>query len=340
MARLPIVGGDKDVWGAILNGFLQVAHNDNGTLKDGLITNTKIADSAAISQSKINNLSTDLSNKADTSTTVTGTGSLNGGGDLSANRTLALVNDNASPGNNYYYGTDASGNKGYHALSSAGEANTASNVGVGGVGLYKQKTGVNLEFKNINAGSNKVTVTNDVANNEVDIDVDPANFTNIPQSAVTNLTSDLSAKESTANKGVANGYASLGADGKVPSGQLPVLPAVKILPYSNTGSLSVVTGTYRLYNDSGTTWTINSVRASVGTPPSGSSIIIDVNVDGVTIFTTQANRPAIAAAAYTSGKVTNMNITSIANGSYVTVDIDAVGNTSAGTNLTVQLEVQ
>ena len=52
-----------------------------------------------------------------------------------------------------------------------GEINTASNVGVGGVGVFKQKTGVDLEFKNINAASGKVTVVNDVANNEVDIDV-------------------------------------------------------------------------------------------------------------------------------------------------------------------------
>jgi hypothetical protein len=44
-------------------------------------------------------------------------------------------------------------------------------VGVGGVGVFKQKTGVNLEFKNINAGSSKITVTNDVPNNEIDIDV-------------------------------------------------------------------------------------------------------------------------------------------------------------------------
>jgi hypothetical protein len=42
-----------------------------------------------------------------------------------------------------------------------------------------------------------------------------------PQSDITNLTTDLAAKEATANKGVANGYASLGADGKVPSDQLP-----------------------------------------------------------------------------------------------------------------------
>ncbi|VAX25965.1 hypothetical protein MNBD_NITROSPINAE02-2075, partial [hydrothermal vent metagenome] len=52
-----------------------------------------------------------------------------------------------------------------------GEVNTASNVGTGGVGLFKQKAGVNLEFKQINAGSAKVTITDDVANSEIDIDI-------------------------------------------------------------------------------------------------------------------------------------------------------------------------
>lgn len=57
-----------------------------------------------------------------------------------------------------------------------GEANTASNVGTAGVGIFKQKTGVNFEFKKVNAGSNKITVTDDTGNNEVDIDVDESNL--------------------------------------------------------------------------------------------------------------------------------------------------------------------
>ncbi|UCE60479.1 MAG: hypothetical protein JSU63_01775 [Phycisphaerales bacterium] len=53
----------------------------------------------------------------------------------------------------------------------SGEVNTASNVGTAGVGLFKQKSGVNLEFKKVNAGSSKITVTDDGANSEVDIDL-------------------------------------------------------------------------------------------------------------------------------------------------------------------------
>ncbi len=52
--------------------------------------------------------------------------------------------------------------------------NTASNVNAGGVGVFKQKTGVDLEFRGINAGSAKIVVALDGANNEIDVDVDPS----------------------------------------------------------------------------------------------------------------------------------------------------------------------
>jgi hypothetical protein len=140
-------------------------------------------------------------------------------------------------------------------------------------------------------------------------------------------------------KGAANGVAQLDGSGKVNPGQLQTSNITKVLPYSYLGNVVANIGTFRLYNDTGATWTITGVRASVGTAPTGASIIIDVNKNGTTIFTTQANRPTIAAAGNTSGNVTNMNVTTVAAGEYLTVDIDQIGSTIAGADLTVQVEV-
>ncbi|MER7212445.1 hypothetical protein ABT340_35780 [Streptosporangium sp. NPDC000239] len=107
--------------------------------------------------------------------------------------------------------------------------------------------------------------------------------------------------------------------------------------FSRMGTLATGAGKSRYYNDTGNTLTISGVRASVGTAPTGASIVIDVNLGGTTIFSTQANRPTISASGNTSGLVTNMNTTAWPNGSYMTVDIDQVGSTVAGGDLTVQV---
>lgn len=114
-----------------------------------------------------------------------------------------------------------------------------------------------------------------------------------------------------------------------------VTPGI-IFPFSKGGVLTTGVGTFKLYNDSGATLDIKSVRASVGTAPTGAAIRVDVNIGGTTIFTTQGNRPNIAVSTITS-KVTNMDVTTISDGSYFTVDVDVVGSTVAGADLTVQV---
>lgn len=58
----------------------------------------------------------------------------------------------------------------------SGEANTVSNIGTGGIGVFKQKTGVDFELKNIIAGaSSTIMLTDDTTDNEIEIDVDESN---------------------------------------------------------------------------------------------------------------------------------------------------------------------
>lgn len=46
MARLPVPGSDSSVWGVVLNSFLQVEHNADGSLKKGALIQQAIDDSA------------------------------------------------------------------------------------------------------------------------------------------------------------------------------------------------------------------------------------------------------------------------------------------------------
>src|SRR5574343_66258 len=73
-----------------------------------------------IPQAAVTGLTASLASKADNTITITGATSLTGGGNLTANRTLSLVNDSASPGVSKYYGTDSGGTKGFFTLPSPG----------------------------------------------------------------------------------------------------------------------------------------------------------------------------------------------------------------------------
>jgi hypothetical protein len=64
MARLPVPGSDENTWGDILNDYLSQSLNSDGTLKDGVVSDSAV--SGSIAQSKIQNLTSDLSNKVDT----------------------------------------------------------------------------------------------------------------------------------------------------------------------------------------------------------------------------------------------------------------------------------
>lgn len=106
-------------------------------------------------------------------------------------------------------------------------------------------------------------------------------------------------------------------------------------PFSATGVLTVKSFPMRFYVEDACE--VISVRASVGTAPVGASLIVDVNKNGVTIFSPQSGRPAIAAGSNTA-TVSPSGVT-LASGDYLTIDVDQIGSSTAGADLTVQVRV-
>ena len=107
--------------------------------------------------------------------------------------------------------------------------------------------------------------------------------------------------------------------------------------------LEVVSGTHRIpimFDGTPKSITIKSIRVMVGTAPTGAAIIVDIHKNGTTIFTTQGNRPTVAISAFDSGEVTNMDVTALAKGDYLTLDIDQIGSTIAGKDMVVTLEME
>lgn len=84
---------------------------------------------------------------------------------------------------------------------------------------------------------------------------------------------------------------------------------------------------------------ITDVRAYADTAPTGATLIADVNKNGTTIFTTQGNRPTVAIAGNASS-TTAPDVTAVAAGDRISVDIDQIGSGTAGSDLHVTVTIR
>lgn len=113
---------------------------------------------------------------------------------------------------------------------------------------------------------------------------------------------------------------------------------VEAYTFSVTGTLADATGKSRIYMEQACV--VETVRAAVGTAPLGGNEIIDVNRNGTTIYTTQANRPTIAASGNSALGGAAANAT-FAAGDYLTVDVDADGTaTTRAADLAVTVRMR
>ena len=105
--------------------------------------------------------------------------------------------------------------------------------------------------------------------------------------------------------------------------------------FFNSGTAAAGTGAGRYPVPSATT--IKHVLATAATAPTGADLIFDVNLNGTTIFTTQSNRPTISATTHAQSATPTPDTTAVAAGDYLTVDIDQIGSTVAGSDIVVMV---
>lgn len=103
-----------------------------------------------------------------------------------------------------------------------------------------------------------------------------------------------------------------------------------------SGALSVATNV-AAYWQAPYNLRIDEVRCHVGTAPTGAAILVDVNDDGTTVFTTQGNRPSIAAAGTDATSGAADGGTSVVKDSVMTIDVDQIGSGTAGSDLYVSI---
>lgn len=104
--------------------------------------------------------------------------------------------------------------------------------------------------------------------------------------------------------------------------------------FSYSGAATVGAGTFRYPIPLPAT--IHGVYVTADTAPVGADLIVDVNKNGITIFTTQTNRPTVPAGSNIS-TIAVPDVTSVSTNDYITVDIDQIGSTTAGSNLVVMV---
>lgn len=243
MARLPVPGGDTDKWGTLLNEFLGVELNSDGTLKkasdivnaqatadaaqstasnaipqtaldadtalaadsdtriatqkatkayvDDVIA-TGVPDATASTKGKVR-LAGDLSGTADVPTVPALANRVNKAGDTMTGKLVlpSIQITGGSPVVDHVLMSDDVGNATWKPVPSAPVISVNGHQGI--VALSKDDVGLN-NVDNTSDANKPITVA---------------------------MQNALNTKENTANKGVANGYASLNGSGVIPVSQLP-----------------------------------------------------------------------------------------------------------------------
>lgn len=315
MARLPQPGSDEGAWGTILNDFLSVSHAPDGTLlagaiPDGSVTLTKLSQAyLPVAQKSV----------------PSGVAALDASGKLMSSQLpdgILAVDASTTTKGIVRLAGDLSGTADLPIVAGlSSKIDNSQRAQPGGVATLD--SGGHIPTVQIPTLPQYASDTAVVHLAGAETVAGLKTFTLPPQVPAPSQPGEATNKQ----------YVDAAIVSAVP---IPVQTQV----FSSAGVVAIDVGTQRLYNDSGSNWTLNNVRASVGIAPAGASIIIDVKVNDATIFALPADQPTIPSGSLTSGQMAVTGTTAVATGQYITVDVTQVGSTTAGSNLTVQLTVR
>lgn len=113
-------------------------------------------------------------------------------------------------------------------------------------------------------------------------------------------------------------------------------PEVLIVACSDETS-AITTGTAKTTFRMPWAMTLTAVRASVTTAPTGSTIIVDINEGGTTILSTKLSIDASEKTSTTAASAAVISDAALADDAEITVDFDQVGSTIAGAGVKVYL---
>ena len=100
---------------------------------------------------------------------------------------------------------------------------------------------------------------------------------------------------------------------------------------------ALTTGTAKVTFRMPCAMTLTAVRATLTTAPVGSTLIVDINEGGTSILSTKLSIDASEKTSTTAATAAVISDSSLADDAEITIDIDQVGSTTAGTGLKVWL---
>jgi hypothetical protein len=239
MSRLPIPGSDTDTWGNVLNDYLSQSINPDGSLKATAVSASGAEQTANKGQA---NGYAALNTTAIVPSVQLGTGAANSSTFLRGDGTWVAPTSSTPDATTTNRGiVQLAGDIGGTATSvtvTGTHLSSALPIDQGGTGqtttsaafdeLSPSTTLGDLTYRgsssNTRLPGNTSTTKQYLGQTGTGITSAAPTWSTIVESDVTNLTADLAAKEVTANKGQANGYASLNASIRVPASQLGQSP--------------------------------------------------------------------------------------------------------------------